>query len=636
MPGKYLSKPEPVQIVFKDLTYSVPVKDTSKKSGFFSKRPMAEKQILKGLTGVFQPGRVTAILGPSGSGKTSLINILAGATNRGKIGGDILVNGRKVTGSAIRLISGYVHQDDLILGTMTVKEAVMMSIKLRSPEMSEAERAGKLQEVLSLLQMEKAADTLIGTATMKGVSGGERKRAAIAMEMVTDPSILFLDEPTSGLDAYTAMMVVHILKLLAANGRTVITVMHQPSSEIFHMFDDLMIMTEGKITYFGEASKAVDYYASIGYQCPMYTNPADYIFMNVLFQIENDIAEKNRLTDVITSWESSPQAHELLKVAQQPIVNPITARMLKYRSGFKTQFQFLLKRAWHNVLRNKMIFKARLGQTIFFSLLIGLIYLQIPRKSQISAQIQDYSGSLFFIVVNGFFSTVMPLISVFSEERAVFQREHGSGYYTLKSYYFSKIIVELPINLFIPVIFSSITYWMIGYQADAGKFFIYMLTNVVMSLVGSAFGMFIASLFKQLQVALAVVPLVVLPLMMFGGFFLNNGSAPVYLGWIQWLSPIKYSFAALAKNQFRGLVIQGQDVGEQQLRSLSLDGGFSIFVNIVMMVMLYVVMSIFAFLSLYRLVNSGHGQKLQTRKELKSQLLGNNRVSDAKHTVVSM
>ncbi|KAK9674670.1 hypothetical protein K7432_017028, partial [Basidiobolus ranarum] len=216
MPGKCLSKPEPVQVVFRDLTYSVPIKDTSKKSGFLSKTQMTDKVILKGITGVFQPGRVTAILGPSGSGKTSLLNILAGATNKGDVSGDILVNGRKVTGSAVRLISGYVHQDDLILGTMTVREAVMMSIKLRSPMKSVSEQEAKLQEIISLLQMEKAADTIIGTATTKGVSGGERKRAAIAMEMVTDPSILFLDEPTSGLDAYTAMMVVHILKLLAA------------------------------------------------------------------------------------------------------------------------------------------------------------------------------------------------------------------------------------------------------------------------------------------------------------------------------------------------------------------------------------------------------------------------------------
>ncbi|KAK9764331.1 hypothetical protein K7432_008245 [Basidiobolus ranarum] len=372
--------------------------------------------------------------------------------------------------------------------------------------------------------------------------------------------------------------------------------------------------------------------------------------MNVLFQFDSttasdsrqdsrvvdDKAEKQRLTNVISAWEQSAEAQNLYKTSQNPIGNPITARMLKYRSSFGPQFQFLLKRAWNNVLRNKMIFKARMGQTVFFALLIGLIYLQIHRKSSISAQIQDYSGSLFFICVNGLFSTVMPLLPVFAEERAVFQREHGSGYYTLKSYYFSKNIVELPINLFIPVIFSTITYWMIGYQTDAGKFFIYMLVNVAMSLVGSAIGMFIASLFKEMQVALAVVPLILLPLMMFGGFFLNNGSAPVYLGWIQWISPIKYGFAALAKNQFTGLVVNGQAIGEQQLQSLSLDGGFSIFVNIVMMLVIYVVTSVCAFFSLYRLVNSGGGSKLQTRKELKSQLFGSKHEVEVKQTVISI
>ncbi|KAK9760024.1 hypothetical protein K7432_016373, partial [Basidiobolus ranarum] len=334
---------EPIQITFQNLTYSVQIPSDVKKKSMFAKKPTAEKVILKGLTGVFQPGRLTAILGPSGSGKTSLLNVLAGATTSGKVGGNIYANGRKVSGSAVRLVSGFVFQDDLILGTMTVREAILMSIKLRIPNMDELAAGEKLDEILSLLQLENAADTIIGTATKKGISGGERKRAAIAMEMVTDPSILFLDEPTSGLDSYTAIMVVHTLKVLAQSGRTVVAVMHQPSSEIFHMFDDVMIMKDGQITFFGETEKAVEYYSTIGYSCPLYTNPADFIFMNVLFQfdpIANNSSdarqkaeenEKNRLENVISSWKQSRLAGELELATKQPLLVPITAKMFKYR-----------------------------------------------------------------------------------------------------------------------------------------------------------------------------------------------------------------------------------------------------------------------------------------------------------------
>ncbi|ORX96864.1 hypothetical protein K493DRAFT_216728, partial [Basidiobolus meristosporus CBS 931.73] len=537
---------------------------------------------------------------PSGSGKTSLLNVLAGATTGGKVSGGLYANGRRVSGPAIRLVSGFVFQDDLILGTMTVREAIFMSIKLRIPNMDDDAARAKLDEILSLLQLENAADTIIGTATKKGISGGERKRTAIAMEMVTDPSILFLDEPTSGLDAYTAMMVVHTLKVLAQSGRTVVAVMHQPSSEIFHMFDDLMILKDGQITFSGETSQSVEYYRSIGYPCPLYTNPADFIFMNVLFRFDPEVDSNEKATET-----------ERKRLGD----------MFKYRSAFSTQFNYLLKRASRNAFRNKMIFRVKLFQTVFFSLLIGLIYLRVTNKDTVAAQLQDMSGALFLAGTNQVFSTAMPTISIFAEERNVLLREHGGGYYSVSAYFFSKIIVELPINIIMPIIFSSITYWMIGLQADAGKFFIYMLVNVMVALCGSALGILLGSFFKRLQIALAITPAIVLPLMMFGGLLVNNGSAPAYFAWIQWISPIKYGFAALAKNQFTDLVILGQSVGEQQLRSLSLDGGFSIAENILMLLVLWVGCVSLAFASLYRLVNKSNGKRFRSRKGLKKELL---------------
>ncbi|ORX88800.1 hypothetical protein K493DRAFT_341060 [Basidiobolus meristosporus CBS 931.73] len=624
---------EPIQITFRNLTYSVQIPSDAKRKSLFAKKPTSEKLILKGLTGAFQPGRLTAILGPSGSGKTSLLNVLAGTTTSGDVGGDIYANGRKVSGAAVRLISGFVFQDDLILGTMTVREAILMSIKLRVPNMDDVAAAEKLDEILSLLQLENAADTVIGTATRKGISGGERKRAAIAMEMVTDPSILFLDEPTSGLDSYTAIMVVHTLQVLARSGRTVVAVMHQPSSEIFHMFDDVLIMKDGQVTFFNEAEKAVDYYSSIGYPCPLYTNPADFIFMNILFHFDPsatstgearqkaDEKERSRLEEVFRAWQQSKLAQELEQTTRQPLLVPITAKMFKFRSSFITQFKYLLKRASKNAMRNKMIVKVKLFQTIFFALLIGLIYLRIPNKDSVSAQIQDITGSLFFVGTNQMFSTSMPTISIFAEERNVFLREHGGGYYGLSAYFFSKIIVELPINIIMPIIFSAITYWMIGLQADVGKFFIYMVVNVLVALCGSALGIMMASFFKRLQIALAVTPAIILPLMMFGGLMVNNGSAPPYFSWIQWISPIKYSFASLVKSQFDGLVIHGQAVGPQQLKALALDGGFSIVANIMMLLVIWAVCTTLAFLSLYRLVNKSNGKQFGARRGLKKELL---------------
>ncbi|KAJ1983355.1 hypothetical protein EDC05_006608, partial [Coemansia umbellata] len=123
----------------------------------------------------------------------------------------------------------------------------------------------------------------VGDSSEKGISGGERKRTAIAMEWVTQAPILFLDEPTSGLDAHSAMMVTSHLRSIARTGRTVIAVVHQPSSEMFEMIDDILILYEGRIVYLGERAHLTDYLAKLGFPCGMYTNPADHVFNSVLF-----------------------------------------------------------------------------------------------------------------------------------------------------------------------------------------------------------------------------------------------------------------------------------------------------------------------------------------------------------------
>jgi ATP-binding cassette subfamily G (WHITE) protein 1 len=195
------SSSESVEIVFKNLNYSVFLVEKIKKG--FMKREKIEKEkvILKNISGVFKAGRLTAVMGASGAGKTSLLNLIAGEVNKGAVSGDILVNGEAVIGRAIKKISGFVFQDDVILATMTVREAIAMSATLRLPNSISAEqKMKKVDDLIKTLNLTKCQNTVIGNAQIKGISGGERKRTAMAMELITDPGVLFLDEPTSGLD----------------------------------------------------------------------------------------------------------------------------------------------------------------------------------------------------------------------------------------------------------------------------------------------------------------------------------------------------------------------------------------------------------------------------------------------------
>ncbi|KAJ3094849.1 hypothetical protein HDU96_001449, partial [Phlyctochytrium bullatum] len=270
---------EGLEVVYDDLGYEI---DLVKTEG--RKKVPFKRSILKNVSGYFRPGRFTAIMGASGAGKTSFLNVIAGNAKVGTVSGSLLVNGTPVTGSQIRKLSGFVFQDDVVLSTMTVREAITMSAQLRLPNtLTQAEKMARVDAVIAEMNLGKCADTPIGDEMIKGVSGGERKRCAIAMELITNPRILFLDEPTSGLDTFTAFSVVHTLRSLSrTSNRTIVATIHQPSSQLFRLFDDLLLLAEGRVMYHGPTSAAVPYFTARGYPCPKRSNPADFFFYYIL------------------------------------------------------------------------------------------------------------------------------------------------------------------------------------------------------------------------------------------------------------------------------------------------------------------------------------------------------------------
>lgn len=179
-------------------------------------------------------------------------------------------------------MSAYVQQDDVLYSHQTVRETLDMAAQLRLHDASsKEERDALVTSLIAQLGLVKAQDTEIGNERVRGVSGGERKRTNLGVELISDPSVIFLDEPTSGLDSFQAESVVHTLKKLASNGRTVFTSIHQPSSQIFAQFDQLLLLSEGQGMYFGPAKDAVAYFSGLSYRCPRHFNPADF-FLDLL------------------------------------------------------------------------------------------------------------------------------------------------------------------------------------------------------------------------------------------------------------------------------------------------------------------------------------------------------------------
>lgn len=238
--------------------------------------PATERTILKGITGTAAPGQVLAILGPSGSGKSTLLNALAGRIHHG-LAGTVLFNNRKLTKSVLKR-TGFVAQDDVLYPHLTVRETLFYCALLRLPNCTpRGDKIAVAEGVMAELGLSKCANTVIGNTFVRGVSGGERKRVSIAHEMLIDPSLLILDEPTSGLDATAAYRLVATLGGLAAKGKTVVMSVHQPSSRAYQMFDELLVLAEGRCIYFGKRAEAMGYFESVGFAPSFAMNPADFL-----------------------------------------------------------------------------------------------------------------------------------------------------------------------------------------------------------------------------------------------------------------------------------------------------------------------------------------------------------------------
>ncbi|ODV63903.1 putative ATP-dependent permease ADP1 [Ascoidea rubescens DSM 1968] len=281
----------PVSLTFENVSYSI-----------------IDKSILKNVFGYVKPREMLAIMGGSGAGKTTLLDILAGKNKDGTKSGKILINGQELNQRNYKKIIGFVDQEDYLIPTLTVYETVLNSALLRLPRsMSIHAKKLRVLEVLSELRILGIKDRIIGSDFQRGISGGEKRRVAIACELVTSPSILFLDEPTSGLDSYNARKVVECLVRLSRDyQRTIVFTIHQPRSNVVALFDKLLLLSEGNVVYSGDMIKCNDVFANMGYKCPNGYNIADYLIDITSDSITNnskpsvhstnDVDEENLLT----------------------------------------------------------------------------------------------------------------------------------------------------------------------------------------------------------------------------------------------------------------------------------------------------------------------------------------------------
>mmetsp|Transcript_8049 Transcript_8049/g.7127 ORF Transcript_8049/g.7127 Transcript_8049/m.7127 type:complete len:428 (+) Transcript_8049:232-1515(+) len=421
------------------------------------------------------------IMGSSGAGKTTLLNALCDRLGRSKktnLKGEVTLNSTyKVTQKEFGKYGAYVMQDDVLFPFLTCEEVIQYSAKFRLGLQGE-ELDQKVNEVIDMLGLQQCRSTRIGDQRMKGLSGGERKRTAIGVELITDPQVLFLDEPTSGLDSFNANKIVKILIKQARLGKTVISTIHQPSSSTFAQFDLLLLLMDGHTIYQGPAKGAVDYFDRLGFPTPTYSNPADYFLRKFFVPYKKTLKDKQNINVLIEGYEENILQRIIEQDKFSSTFEEITSQKLNEANSQISsthELCILLDRTIKNMIRNPLFIKIRLLQTLVIGILGVLVFWKLDNGPK---GIQGKISIAFSMSTNQTIAGIFSVVLMFITERPIFLREYANNTYSIWNYFLSKTIVETPLQLIFPILLSLMVYFAVGLTITFERFMIFTLVLI--------------------------------------------------------------------------------------------------------------------------------------------------------------
>ncbi|TYK25233.1 ABC transporter G family member 34-like isoform X1 [Cucumis melo var. makuwa] len=539
---------QPLSLTFNHVNYYVNMPTEMKMNGVEENR----LQLLRDVSGAFQPGILAALVGVSGAGKTTLMDVLAGRKTRGYIEGSIHISGYPKKQSTFARVSGYCEQNDIHSPYVTVYESLLYSAWLRlSSDVDTKIRKMFVEEVMELVELDSIRDAIVGLPGVDGLSTEQRKRLTIAVELVANPSIIFMDEPTSGLDARSAAIVMRTVRNTVDTGRTVVCTIHQPSIDIFEAFDELLLMERGgQIIYAGplgrQSCKLIEYLEAIP-GIPKIEdgqNPATWMLEvtapTMEAQLDINFAEifaisplYRRNQELIMQLSTPTQGSEDLHFSNE------------YSQSCLSQFKACFWKQCHSYWRNTQYNAIRFLVTIFIGFLFGLVFWNMGQNFAKEHDVLNIMGAIYATALFlGIFNSAI-VLPVLDTERVVFYRERAAGMYSTLPYAFAQVAIETIYISVQALIYCLPLYSMIGFEWKVAKFLLFYYFFLMCFIYFTLYGMMAVALTPNHHIAFIFVFFFFAFWNLFTGFFIPRPLIPIWWRWCYWASPVAWTMYGL-------------------------------------------------------------------------------------------
>ncbi|KAL5222171.1 hypothetical protein ABZP36_026884 [Zizania latifolia] len=489
-----------------------------------------ERLLLRAVTCEAAPGEVVAIVGPSGAGKTTLLSVLAGSADPGRVvAGAVMVNGCAMDAARFRRVSGHVPQDDALFPMLTVEESLVYSARLRlrggGPGAAEA-RASELMAELGLRH--------VAGSRVASVSGGERRRVSIGVDLVHDPAVLLLDEPTSGLDSGSALHIVKMLRdMAAAHGKTVVLTIHQPGFRILELLDRVVLLADGAVRHHGPLALLETRLAASGHVIPPHVNVLEYA-MEAIDTLKPDV-----VISVIAATTAATKRGDAA-----PVHAAASPRRAAYANSPAAEVCILSARFVKTVLRTPQLFAARMVQSAVAGAFLGSIFLG---ATDLQSRLGFFAFTLTFVL-----SSTTEGLPVFLQERRILERETSRGAYRVSSYVASNAAVFLPFLLASALLYATPVYWLVGLAREPGRFAYFSLVVWLVMLTANSFVACLSALAPNYIVGNSVIAGLIGCFFLFSGYFVASKNIPRYWVFMHYISLFKYPFEAFVVNEYGG------------------------------------------------------------------------------------